>query len=98
MRRPINYEEKISSIHSIDIRDILDVDYERLTPGDRTTLCTIRIRKYFWMVPLNPISVHGISIRHENDIEDPKIGEAWSFKRALKLYLKNEFEKMNRCP
>jgi hypothetical protein len=86
MRRPLNYEEKIISIAS-GVR-VLDVDYKRLDPDKRVTLCTICIQKYLWFISLNPIIVHGIALRHENDIEDPKIGEAWSFRRALKQYLK----------
>ena len=90
--RPLNTDEKMIlmdfKILKSDHPKVVGVSYERIAP--RATLCTIYIEHKFLFIPLNLIEVHGVTVRNENDAEDPKIGEEWSFRRAVKLYLKNE--------
>ncbi len=86
--RPLNRFEKVILMDFKNPPKIIGADYERIDP--RATLCHIYIENKFWFIPLNPIVIHGVTVRNENDVEDPKIGEEWSFKRAVKLYIKKQ--------
>lgn len=88
--RPLNREEEIYLLTiPKNIRpNIIRVFYERIIP--RATLCTIYIEHKFCGIPLNPIEVHGVTIRSKADKEDYKIGQKWSFIRAVELYLKSK--------
>ncbi len=89
--RPLNPEEKLIlmdfKILKSDRPKVISVSYERIVP--RATLCTIYIEHKFLFIPLNPKIYHGVTIRSKSDKENYKIGQKWSFIRAVELYLKN---------
>lgn len=89
--RPLNESERLILLNFKNSPKIIGVDYERIAP--RATLCHIYVENKFLFIPLNPIVVHGVTVRNENDTENSKIGEEWSFKRAIKLYIKNQRKK-----